>query len=60
MTDYEVRELAHRVCWKYKKADDKHGDLYTFNEHTLKEFVRLLGHIDKKRPDYKDAIECED
>jgi hypothetical protein len=40
MTDYEVLQLAHRTCWKYKHGDK--GDTYTFDENTMKEFVRLL------------------
>lgn len=43
MTEYQVKELAHRVCWKYKKSQDpKQSDTYTFNDHTLAEFYRLL------------------
>ena len=49
MTDYEVKELAHRVCWKYKKsADPHHSDTYTFNDHTITEFARLLLLMEKK------------
>lgn len=43
MTDYQVLELAHRICWKYKKSSDpNHSDTYTFNEYTMKEFARVL------------------
>jgi hypothetical protein len=48
MTDYEVLQLAHRTCWKYKHSKDpNHSDTYTFNEHTLKEFVRILRLMEK-------------
>ena len=49
MTDYQAKELAHRVCWKYKKSQDpKHSDTYTFNENTLLEFVRVLLLMEKQ------------
>lgn len=49
MTDYQVKELAHRVCWKYKKSSDPHhSDTYTFNDHTITEFARLLLLMEKK------------
>lgn len=48
MTEFEFKELAHRVCWKYKKSTDpKHSDTYTFNEKTLAEFYRLIKLMDK-------------
>lgn len=49
MTDYQVTELAHRVCWKYKKSQDPHhSDTYTFNEKTLLEFARILTLMEKQ------------
>lgn len=49
MTDYQVKELAHRVCWKYKKSQDPHhSDTYTFNDHTLLEFARVLKLMEKE------------
>jgi hypothetical protein len=45
VTDYEILQLAHRVCWKYKHGEK--GDTYTFDEETLKEFVRLLKLMEK-------------
>ena len=48
MTDYEVLELAHRVCWKYKQSKDpNHSDTYTFNAETMKEFVRIMRLMEK-------------
>lgn len=50
MTDYKVKELAHRVCWKYKKSQDPHhSDTYTFNENKLLEFARLLALMEEKK-----------
>ena len=49
MTDYQVEELAHRICWKYKKSSDPHhSDTYTFNKHTLLEFARVLAIMEKE------------
>lgn len=43
MTDYEIEQLAHRTCWRYKVSKDpNHSDTYTFNRHTLLEFARAL------------------
>ena len=43
MTDYEIEQLAHRTCWRYKvSTDPNHSDTYTFNRHTLLEFARAL------------------
>lgn len=48
MTEYEVLELAHRVCWKYKcSKDPAHSDTYTFNKHTMLEFYRILKMMDE-------------
>lgn len=47
MTDYQVKELAHRVCWRYKASKNpKDSDTYTFNEQTLLEFARILKLMD--------------
>lgn len=49
MTDYQVEELAHRICWKYKKSSDPHhSDTYTFNKNTLLEFARILILMEKE------------
>lgn len=45
MTDYEILNLAHRICWKYKHGDK--GDTYTFDKATMLEFVRLLDMVKK-------------
>lgn len=43
MTDYQVEQLAHRTCWRYLHNPDlAGGHVYTFNRHTLLEFVRAL------------------
>jgi len=43
VTPYEITTEAHRICWRYKKSSDpNHSDTYTFNEHTLQEFARVL------------------
>ena len=43
MTEYEILELAHRVCWKYKcSKDPAHSDTYTFNKDTMLEFARVM------------------
>ena len=47
MTDYQVKELAHRVCWKYKHGEK--GDTYTFDENTLLEFARLLKLMEEQK-----------
>ena len=42
-TDYQVEQLAHRTCWRYRHSSDPaHSSTYTFNRHTLLEFVRAL------------------
>lgn len=42
-TDYQVEQLAHRTCWRYRHSSDPaHSHTYTFNRHTLLEFVRVL------------------
>ena len=42
-TDYQVEQLAHRTCWRYcHSPDPAHSHTYTFNRHTLLEFVRVL------------------
>ena len=43
MTDYEILSLAHRTCWRYKHD----GPLFTFDEKTMLEFVRLLKVMEK-------------
>ena len=49
MTDYEIEQLAHRTCWRYKvSTDPNHSDTYTFNRHTLLEFARALVQGPKK------------
>lgn len=49
MTDYEIEQLAHRTCWRYKVSKDpNHSDTYTFNRHTLLEFARALVQGPKK------------
>ena len=38
-----VEELAHRLCWRYKRSTDPaHSDTYTFNRTTLLEFALRL------------------
>lgn len=42
-TDYQVEQLAHRTCWRYRHSPDPHhSHTYTFNRHTLLEFARAL------------------
>lgn len=42
-TDYQVEQLAHRACLNYHHSPDSFlGNTYTFNRHTLLEFVRAL------------------
>lgn len=42
-TDYQVEQLAHRTCWRYRHSSDPaHSHTYTFNRHTLLEFARAL------------------
>ena len=56
MTDYEVLELAHRTCWKYKHSKDPHhSDTYTFNKHTMLEFYRILKLMEEKSGEGKRA-----
>ena len=56
MTDYEVLELAHRTCWKYKcSKDPHHSDTYTFNKHTMLEFYRILKLMEEKSGEGKRA-----
>jgi len=47
VTDYQVKELAHRVCWKYKMGDK--GENFTFDVNTLLEFARLLKLMEDKK-----------
>ena len=45
-----VEELAHRMCWRYKKSTDPHhSDTYTFNGHTLQAFADALVLAERKR-----------
>jgi hypothetical protein len=58
MTPYEIITEAHRICWRYKKSHDpSHSDTYTFNEHTLLEFARVL--IQAEREACLNDIELE-
>lgn len=45
MTEYEILELAHRTCWKYKDGDK--GSMYTFDKQTMLEFVRIMKLMEK-------------
>ena len=43
MDGFKILEIAHRTAWKYKKSSDPHhSDTYTFNEHTLIDFVHKV------------------
>ena len=39
----DILHLAHRTAWRYKKSSDPNqSDTYTFNEHTLMDFLRKI------------------
>ena len=41
--DYEITELAHRICWRYRHSSDPHhSHTYTFNRSTLLQFARAI------------------
>ena len=43
MDGFKILEIAHRTAWKYKKSSDPHhSDTYTFNEHTMIDFVQKV------------------
>lgn len=43
LTTEQIEEIAHRTAWRYKKSSDPHhSDTYTFNRHTLIDFVRAI------------------
>jgi len=43
MDGFKILEIARRTAWKYKKSGDPHhSDTYTFNEHTLIDFVQKV------------------
>ncbi len=43
LTDYQVTQLAHRTCWRYRHSSDPHhSHTYTFNHSTLLDFARQL------------------
>lgn len=40
LTTEQIEAIAHRTAWRYKKSSDPHhSDTYTFNRHTLIDFV---------------------
>lgn len=51
MTEYEILQLAHRTCWKYKVGanplNKTENETYTFNKETILEFVRILKLMEK-------------
>ena len=43
LTTEQIEAIAHRTAWRYKKSSDPHhSDTYTFNRHTLIDFVRAI------------------
>jgi hypothetical protein len=43
MDGNKILEIAHGTAWKYKKSSDPHhSDTYTFNEHTIIDFVQKV------------------
>ena len=53
MTEYEILQLAHRTCWKYKAGVDAmpnkraEKETYTFDRATMLEFVRIMRLMEK-------------
>lgn len=45
LTDWQVKELAHRGAFLFKQATDPgRSDTYTFNEYCLLDFARAILH----------------
>lgn len=45
LTDWQVKELAHRGAFLFKQAPDpSRSDTYTFNEYCLLDFARAILH----------------
>lgn len=43
LTNFQITELAHRICWKYRHSSDPmHSHTYTFNLSTLLQFARAI------------------
>ena len=43
LTNYQITELAHRICWRYRHSSDPlHSHTYTFNRSTLLQFARAI------------------
>lgn len=43
----DIEKIAHRKAWRYRHSTDKHhSHTYTFNKHTLIDFVRAVRQID--------------
>lgn len=50
MDGNKILEIAHRTAWKYKKSSDPHhSDTYTFNEHTMIDFVQKVTRENEER-----------